>query len=78
MYRAVPFYAMAWQAAQRKMLDVLNSVGLGDTLLRLIEHRQRMDIWFAYGGMVSNFASQGGKAGFRHMGQGWFYLRGQG
>mmetsp|Transcript_10316 Transcript_10316/g.17940 ORF Transcript_10316/g.17940 Transcript_10316/m.17940 type:complete len:222 (+) Transcript_10316:108-773(+) len=40
------------KAAQRKMLDVLNSVGLGDTLLKLIERRQRMDIWVAYGGMV--------------------------
>ncbi|KAJ9513113.1 Qb-snare protein, Bos1/Membrin family [Haematococcus lacustris] len=40
------------KAAQRKLLDVLNSVGIGDTLLRLIERRQRMDIWMTYGGMV--------------------------
>lgn len=41
------------QRIQRKTLDVLNSVGLGDTMLRLIERRQRMDIWVTYGGMVS-------------------------
>ncbi len=41
------------QAAQRKMLDVLNSVGLGTSLLRIIERRQRLDIWITYGGMVS-------------------------
>jgi hypothetical protein len=40
------------QAAQRKMLNVLHSIGLGDTLLRWIERRQRMDMSLAYGGMV--------------------------
>jgi Golgi SNAP receptor complex protein 2 len=37
------------------VLDVLNSVGLGETLLRLIERRQRMDIWLTYGGMVGSW-----------------------
>ena len=41
------------QSAQRKMLDVLNSVGLSDRLLRLIDRRQRMDKWIVYGGMLS-------------------------
>lgn len=40
------------KAAQKKMLDVLNTVGLGDSLLRLIERRQRLDIWVTYGGMA--------------------------
>lgn len=31
---------------------MINSVGLGETLLKLIERRQRMDIWMTYGGMV--------------------------
>lgn len=40
------------QAAQRKALDVINSVGLSDSLLRVIDRRQRMDCWITYGGMV--------------------------
>lgn len=40
------------QAAQRKVLDVLNSVGLSDALLRVIDRRQRLDRWITYGGMV--------------------------
>lgn len=40
------------QSAQRKMLDLLNSVGLSDSLLRVIERRQRMDKWITYGGMI--------------------------
>ncbi|BDA40502.1 probable Golgi SNAP receptor complex member 2 [Coccomyxa sp. Obi] len=39
------------KSAQRKMLDLLNSVGLSDSLLRVIERRQRMDKWITYGGM---------------------------
>lgn len=31
---------------------MLNSVGLGESLLKMIERRQRMDIYTAYGGMV--------------------------
>ena len=42
----------ALQAAHRKMLDALNSVGLSDSLLRVIERRQRLDKWLVYGGMV--------------------------
>jgi hypothetical protein len=33
-------------------MDVINSVGLGETLLKLIERRQRVDIWLVHGGMV--------------------------
>ena len=40
------------QAAHRKMLDALNSVGLSDSLLRMIDRRQRTDKWITYGGMV--------------------------
>ena len=40
------------QAVQRKVLDVLNSVGLSDALLRVIDRRQRLDKWITYGGMV--------------------------
>ena len=48
------------QATQRKMLDVLNSVGLSDRLLRLIERRQRLDKWIVYGGMLSVVILLGG------------------
>jgi golgi SNAP receptor complex member 2 len=41
------------QAAQRRALDVINSIGLSDSLLRVIDRRQRMDRWIVYGGMVS-------------------------
>jgi golgi SNAP receptor complex member 2 len=40
------------KATHRKVLDVLNSTGLGDSLLRLIEKRQNMDMLLTYGGMV--------------------------
>lgn len=40
------------KAAQRKALDVLNTLGLSDSLLRLIERRQRLDSWIVYGGML--------------------------
>ena len=40
------------QAAQRKMLDVLNTVGLSNSLLRVIDRRHKMDRWLTYGGMV--------------------------
>ncbi len=40
------------QAAQRKVLDVINSVGLSDSLLRVIDRRQRLDRWITYSGMV--------------------------
>ncbi|GAX76098.1 hypothetical protein CEUSTIGMA_g3541.t1 [Chlamydomonas eustigma] len=38
--------------AHRKVMDIINSVGLGESLLKLIEKRQRMDICITYGGMV--------------------------
>lgn len=40
------------------MLDVINSVGLGESVLKLIERRQRMDIWVTYGGMVGACSSK--------------------
>ncbi len=50
--RARTFGRSLTQAAQRKAMDMLHSIGLGETLLKLIERRQRMDIWLTYGGMV--------------------------
>ncbi|EPS61252.1 hypothetical protein M569_13546, partial [Genlisea aurea] len=38
--------------AQRKALDVLNTLGLSNSLLRLIERRNRIDKWIKYGGMA--------------------------
>ncbi|KAE8099743.1 hypothetical protein FH972_017699 [Carpinus fangiana] len=38
--------------AHRKALDVLNTVGLSNSLLRLIERRHRVDNWIKYAGMV--------------------------
>lgn len=40
------------KATHRKVLDVLNRVGLSDSLLRLVERRQRLDKLLVYGGMV--------------------------
>ncbi|DBB07548.1 TPA: hypothetical protein ACH3X3_009005 [Trebouxia sp. C0006] len=40
------------KAAKTKALDVINSLGLSDSLLRVIERRQKMDKWTTYGGMV--------------------------
>jgi golgi SNAP receptor complex member 2 len=31
---------------------MLNSIGMGETLLRLIEKRHRTDAWVTYGGML--------------------------
>ncbi|KAG6386188.1 hypothetical protein SASPL_155079 [Salvia splendens] len=38
--------------AQRKALDVLNTLGLSNSLLRLIERRSRFDKWIKYAGMT--------------------------
>ncbi|KAK1263716.1 Membrin-11 [Acorus gramineus] len=38
--------------AQRKALDVLNNVGLSNSVLKLIERRHRVDKWIAYAGML--------------------------
>ncbi|KAL0896877.1 hypothetical protein Bca101_080838 [Brassica carinata] len=39
--------------AQRKALDVLNTVGLSNSVLRLIERRNRVDTWIKYMGMIA-------------------------
>ncbi|XP_068638338.1 membrin-11-like isoform X1 [Aristolochia californica] len=39
--------------AQRKALDVLNTVGLSNSVLKLIERRHRVDKWIAYAGMMA-------------------------
>ncbi|CAA2934892.1 membrin-11-like [Olea europaea subsp. europaea] len=38
--------------AQRKALDVLNTLGLSNSVMRLIERRNRVDRWIKYAGMV--------------------------
>ncbi|RWR80376.1 hypothetical protein CKAN_00901100 [Cinnamomum micranthum f. kanehirae] len=38
--------------AQRKALDILNTVGLSNSVLKLIEKRHRIDKWIAYAGML--------------------------
>lgn len=38
--------------AHRKALDVLNTVGLSNSVLRLIERRHRVDNWVKYAGMI--------------------------
>ncbi|XP_010054848.2 membrin-11-like [Eucalyptus grandis] len=38
--------------AQRKALDVLNTVGLSNSVLKLIEKRHRGDRWIKYAGMI--------------------------
>lgn len=40
------------KAAQKKMLDVINSVGLGESVLRVIERRHKGDAYVAFGGMA--------------------------
>ncbi|CAM0875603.1 unnamed protein product [Alopecurus aequalis] len=40
------------KSAQRKALDVLNTVGLSNSVLKLIEKRHRVDKKIAYGGMI--------------------------
>ncbi|KAL3130629.1 hypothetical protein ABBQ38_008023 [Trebouxia sp. C0009 RCD-2024] len=41
------------KAAKTKALDVINSLGLSDSLLRVIERRQKMDKYITYGGMAA-------------------------
>ncbi|KAM3395182.1 hypothetical protein P3S68_004187 [Capsicum galapagoense] len=38
--------------AQRKALDVLNTLGLSNSVMTLIEKRNRVDRWIKYAGMV--------------------------
>ena len=40
------------KGAQRKVLDVLNAVGLSDSVLRIAERRIAVDKLIAYGGML--------------------------
>mmetsp|Transcript_23262 Transcript_23262/g.64585 ORF Transcript_23262/g.64585 Transcript_23262/m.64585 type:complete len:224 (+) Transcript_23262:214-885(+) len=40
------------KATKRKVLDVLSSIGLSDSLLRMIDRRQRLDAIIVYGGML--------------------------
>lgn len=40
------------QKAHRKALDVLNTVGLSNSVLKLIERRHRVDNWIKYAGMI--------------------------
>ncbi|MCO5570488.1 hypothetical protein L7F22_024210 [Adiantum nelumboides] len=39
--------------AQRKALDILNTVGLSNSVLKLVERRHRVDKWISYVGMVA-------------------------
>ncbi|XP_074271046.1 membrin-11-like [Silene latifolia] len=43
------------KSAHRKLLDVLNTMGLSNSVLRLIERRNRVDTWIKYTGMVLTF-----------------------
>ncbi|KAK9674505.1 hypothetical protein RND81_12G237300 [Saponaria officinalis] len=43
------------KSAHRKLLDVLNTVGLSNSVLRLIERRNRVDTWIKYAGMILTF-----------------------
>ena len=52
-FRNARFEHVLLQAAKTKALDVINSLGLSDSLLRVIERRQKMDKYITYGGMVS-------------------------
>ncbi|XP_021763182.1 membrin-11-like [Chenopodium quinoa] len=43
------------KSAHRKLLDVLNTVGLSNSVLRLIERRNRVDTWIKFAGMILTF-----------------------
>ena len=40
------------KGVQRKMLDLLNTLGLSNTVLRLIERRSHQDKFILFGGMI--------------------------
>ncbi|XP_027343417.1 membrin-11-like [Abrus precatorius] len=40
------------KSAHRKALDILNTVGISNSVLRLIERRNRVDQWIKYAGML--------------------------
>ncbi|EFJ49694.1 Qb-SNARE, Bos1/Membrin family [Volvox carteri f. nagariensis] len=64
------------KSAQKKALDVLNSVGLGESMLRMIERRQRLDMYTAYGGMakvLKGVKREGATEPLKHLlGPAWF------
>ena len=37
---------------QRKAFDILNSLGIANTLMKVVEGRDKVDKWIVYGGMV--------------------------
>lgn len=37
---------------QRKAFDILNSLGIANTLMKIVERRDGVDKWIVYGGMV--------------------------
>lgn len=53
------------QKAQKKMLDVINSVGLSSSVLKMIERRHKNDLYLALGGMVSERVTLWGGGGRR-------------
>ncbi len=48
------------QSAQRKLFDVANSLGLSDSVLKVIDRRQKLDKRIVYGGMVGPLAEPSG------------------
>jgi hypothetical protein len=44
--------ACAMQRTQRKLLDLANSMGISDQILRMAERRTKGDVMLVYGGMV--------------------------
>ena len=48
----IPFSFFLAQGAQRKILDVTNTLGLSNTVMRLIEKRQFQDKFILFGGMI--------------------------
>merc|ERR1712224_910538 len=40
------------KGAQRKLMDVMNTLGLSNSLMGVIDRRQRMDRWIVYLGMA--------------------------
>lgn len=57
------------KATHRKVLDVLNRVGLSDSVLRLAERRQRLDKLLVYGGMIAVLLLVVGLYWWRHGGK---------
>eukprot|EP00899_Mesostigma_viride_P013791 jgi/Mesvir1/22412/Mv17893-RA.1 len=48
-----------FKSTQRKVLDVINTVGLSSSLLSVIERRQKIDKWIVYLGMLVTVALMG-------------------